>query len=236
MSLAGLVSIHDVMPETRERVADLLERLAAVPPEHVTLLVVPGKAWRDEDLDWLRDLAARGYPLAGHGWRHRCDPPKSLHHRLHSALISRDVAEHLSLDATGIAALVRDCHRWFVEHGLTPSPLYVPPAWALGAIDRRALAALPFRYFETLGGVYDARERRFHRLPLVGFEADNTWRAASLTVFNQWNLGLARAFGRPLRVSIHPGDLSLKLGGQVLPWVGRLARTEGYPDLAPEAA
>ncbi|GAA5134100.1 polysaccharide deacetylase family protein [Alloalcanivorax gelatiniphagus] len=235
MSLSGLVSIHDVMPETREPVAALLDHLAAVPPDQVTLLVVPGKDWSDQDLDWLRDLAARGYPLAGHGWRHRCDPPRSLHHRLHSAFISRDVAEHLSLDGAGIAMLIRDCHRWFVEHGLTPSPLYVPPAWALGAIDRHALAALPFRYFETLGGVYDARERRFHRLPLVGFEADNLWRAASLALFNQWNLGMARALGRPVRVSIHPRDLSLKLGGQVLPQVRRLDRTQGYPDLAPVA-
>ncbi|UWN48432.1 hypothetical protein ASALC70_00612 [Alcanivorax sp. ALC70] len=232
MALSGLVSIHDVMPETRDRVAELLERLADVPPAAVTLLVVPGRDWSGDDLDWLRDLSARGHPLAGHGWRHRCDPPRTLHHRLHSLFISRDVAEHLSLDGAGIAALIQDCHRWFVEHGLTPSPLYVPPAWALGRIEPEALAALPFRYFETLGGVYDARERRFIRLPLVGFEADTAWRAWSLNLFNRANLAMALMAGRSLRVSIHPQDLYYKLGGQVEAWVRRLDRTLDYPALA----
>ncbi len=59
MALSGLVSIHDVMPETRDRVAELLERLADVPPAAVTLLVVPGRDWSGDDLDWLRDLSAR---------------------------------------------------------------------------------------------------------------------------------------------------------------------------------
>ena len=43
MALSGLISIHDVMPETRERVTDILEQLAWLPPAAVTLLVVPGK-------------------------------------------------------------------------------------------------------------------------------------------------------------------------------------------------
>ncbi|MEA3260319.1 MAG: polysaccharide deacetylase family protein [Pseudomonadota bacterium] len=224
MALSGLISIHDVMPETRERVTDILEQLAWLPPAAVTLLVVPGKDWRAADLDWLRDLSERGYPLAGHGWRHRCDTPKSFHHRLHSAFISRDAAEHLSLDEERIIALIQDCHRWFVEHGLTPGPLYVPPAWALGAVNKRRLAALPFRYYETLGGLYDARDQRFHPMPLLGFEADTTLRAWSLNLFNRGNYLAALATGRTLRVSIHPQDLQLRLGAQVLPWVRRLER------------
>ena len=75
MALSGLISIHDVMPETRERVTDILERIAWLPPAAVTLLVVPGKDWRAADLDWLRDLSERGYPLAGHGWRHGSSAP-----------------------------------------------------------------------------------------------------------------------------------------------------------------
>ena len=149
---------------------------------------------------------------------------RSLHHRLHSAFISRDAAEHLSLDEERIIALIQDCHRWFVEHGLTPGPLYVPPAWALGAVNKRRLAALPFRYYETLGGLYDARDQRFHPMPLLGFEADTTLRAWSLNLFNRGNYLAALASGRTLRVSIHPQDLQLRLGAQVLPWVRRLER------------
>jgi len=228
MALQGLISIHDVMPETRQRVSEILEQLSALPPGAVTLLVVPGKDWQADDLDWLRDLSEQGYPLAGHGWRHRCDPPRSLHHRLHSAFISRDAAEHLSLDEEGIVTLIRDCHRWFVERGLTPGPLYVPPAWALGAVDKSRLSALPFRYYETLGGLYDAREKRFQPMPLLGFEADTAFRAWSLNLFNRINFVTALTTGRPLRVSIHPQDLQLRLGEQVLPWVRRLERPLVY--------
>jgi len=228
MALQGLISIHDVMPETRQRVSEILEQLSALPPGAVTLLVVPGKDWQADDLDWLRDLSEQGYPLAGHGWRHRCDPPRSLHHRLHSAFISRDAAEHLSLDEEGIVTLIRDCHRWFVERGLTPGPLYVPPAWALGAVDKSRLSALPFRYYETLGGLYDARKKWFQPMPLLGFEADTAFRAWSLNLFNRINFVTALTTGRPLRVSIHPQDLQLRLGEQVLPWVRRLERPLVY--------
>ncbi len=80
--------------------------------------------------------------------------------------------------------------------------------------------------------MYDARERRFIRLPLVGFEADTAWRAWSLNLFNRANLAMALMAGRSLRVSIHPQDLYYKLGGQVEAWVRRLDRTLDYPALA----
>ena len=50
MALSGLISIHDVMPETRERVTDILEQLAWLPPAAVTLLVVQGLAGRRSGL------------------------------------------------------------------------------------------------------------------------------------------------------------------------------------------
>lgn len=199
------------MPETREPVTGLLTRMAGIPPERILLLVVPGRDWGREDLDWLRDLQARGYRLAGHGWYHRCGPPRTLYHRLHSLLLSRDVAEHLSLDAAGIKQLIRDNRAWFVEQGLEPPALYVPPAWALGAIDRDELRALPFRYYETLTGLYDARANRFLRLPLVGFEADTAGRAAVLRLSNWLNLCLARLSGRPVRLGLHPHDRDHRL-------------------------
>ncbi len=136
----ALISIHDVMPETREQVSQILALLPQG-PQAITLLVVPGSNWQTADLDWLHQLQQQGYPLAGHGWLHRCEPPISLYHRLHSLLLSRRVAEHLSLSASGIDALIRNCHQWFLD---------VPPAWAMGSISRAQLAAMPFRLFETL--------------------------------------------------------------------------------------
>ena len=227
--LTALVSIHDVMPETRTRVTAMLARLS-LPAKAVTLLVVPGKDWQPEDLDWLRGLQEAGHPLAGHGWSHRCQPPMTLYHRLHSALLSRDVAEHLSFSGDGIQRLVWDCYRWFIGNGLTPSPLYVPPAWALGALTRSQLAGLPFRYVETLSGVHDTQTSTFTRLPLVGFEADNAFRAWVLRFFNAINVHQSQHSGVPVRVGLHPYDFELRLANTIQPLVSSLFQAQSYPE------
>jgi predicted deacetylase len=205
-----IVSVHDVMPQTLERVAGILGRLEAAGTGGVSLLVVPGAGWTADTLDRLHGMLARGHRLAGHGWHHRCPRVRGLKHRLHSALISRDVAEHLALDAAGIEALIRRCGEWFPRHGLPQPDTYVPPAWAMGGIPRSRLYGLGFRYFETLTGVFDAGAGRFRRLPLAGFEADTRFRALALRTVNRVCASLASA-DRPLRIAIHPRDPELLL-------------------------
>lgn len=210
--LWALVSIHDVMPETRERVAALLEAMPGhIPPERIVLLVVPGRDWSVSDLDWLHELQQQGYPLAGHGWSHQCNPPRTLYHRLHSALLSRDAAEHLSLDRDAVLTLMEADYRWFGEQGLTAPEVYVPPAWAMGDVPHSALRRLPFRYYETLTGIFDSEADRFRRLPVLGFEADTPGRAWMLRLINAVQLRLARWWQRPVRVAIHPFDGELYL-------------------------
>ncbi|WP_405228234.1 polysaccharide deacetylase family protein [Lentisalinibacter sediminis] len=205
-----LVSVHDVMPDTLDRVAGILAALEAAGAGSASLLVVPGVGWTGETLDRLHGLLARGHTLAGHGWLHRCLRIRGLRHRLHSALISRDVAEHLCLDAADIEALIRRCGEWFPRHGLPQPDTYVPPAWAMGRIERWRLHGLGFRYFETLTGSYDAGTGRFRPLPLAGFEADTRFRALVLRALNRTAVALAAA-GRPLRLAIHPHDPELLL-------------------------
>lgn len=214
--MRALVSIHDVMPETRERVTALLDTMPGrIPPERIVLLVVPGRDWSPADLDWLRKLRARGHELAGHGWTHQCAPPRGLYHKVHSVLLSRDAAEHLSLDPTAIAALIRANFDWFSERGLGEPSLYVPPAWALGRVSRSVLRTLPFRYYETLSGVYDSSTDRFRRLPVIGFEADTPARAVPLRVINALQWRLARWLRRAPRIAIHPHDAELELAGDL---------------------
>lgn len=230
--LRALVSIHDVMPETRTRVAALLRTMPeTIPPERVVLLVVPGRDWSGADRDWLRSLQQQGYELAGHGWSHRCAPPRTLYHRLHSLLLSRDAAEHLSLDADAIAQLIRANRRWFHEQGLDEPELYVPPAWALGALPRRDLKALPFRYYETLSGIHDVQRDRFRRLPVIGFEADTPGRAAMLRLINLVQLRLARWLDRPVRVAVHPYDAELHLAADL-----RAALASVHTPLSPSSS
>ena len=217
----AIVSIHDVMPETLDRVLGLIDVLVACEVPSCDLLVIPGRSWQPDQITTLRALAERGFRLAGHGWNHRIRRRNSLSHHLHSWLISRDAAEHLSLTGDEIIALVRRCATWFDDHNLPRSPLYVPPAWALGAVRTCRLADTGFRQVETLTGIVDIATGRRQLLPLVGFEADTAVRAATLTVLNRGNIALARATGRPLRIGLHPDDLELKLRRTIPPLLTR---------------
>jgi len=211
----ALISVHDLMPETLSQVRAILaelERLRRVP---VTLLVVPGRAWNPAELATLRAFAHDGHRLAAHGWYHHSERFGGLGHRLHGALFSRRVAEHLALDEAGILALLRRSHAWFADHGFAAPRWYVPPAWALGSVPRARLAtAAPFAYYELFNGWFEASSGRFLSLPLLGYEADRAIRAPLLRAWNRLNR--ARARYQPLvRIGIHPDDFNLRLAAEL---------------------
>lgn len=220
--MPALVSIHDVMPGTLPRVERILDWLQArgVPP--VTLLVVPGCPWEPAQIGRLRQLAAAGHPLAAHGWRHTTQP-RRLYHRLHAALISRQVAEHLDLDSREILELLHRSRDWFGENDLPRPELYVPPAWALGPLRRTDLAKAPFEMIETTRGLIhlqadasaDPAMIHFQKLPLTGYEADTPLRECFLRRWNAAQAALAARHSRPLRISIHPDDLQLRAADQL---------------------
>jgi predicted deacetylase len=213
----ALLSIHDVMPETLEEVGALLDLIDAAGLRLPALLVVPGRDWSAADVDRLRLWETAGCEILAHGWLHRTTPQRP-YHRLHSLLLSRDVAEHLALEPSGVAALMRRSREWFPQVGLPAPDTYVPPAWALG-MPRRQLGALPFTCVETLRGVHlrgaDA-EMHFRPLPLVGFEADSALRASTLALWNRVQRALATTRRTPLRIGIHPRDDRLRLGASII--------------------
>lgn len=224
-----LLSIHDVTPDTLGDVEHIVSELADLGYGTVTLLVVPGSGWTADSLQRLAALSQGGAELAGHGWRHIVDDIRGLWHRVHSLLISRNVAEHLALSRSQIRSLVQQCYDWFAANDLPEPQLYVPPAWAMGRIDRSDLDQLPFNQYETLAGIYDAGARSFRRTAMVGFEADTAFRALSCRFWNRLNLRAAGT-SKPIRVAIHPRDLHLLLaddlrgfleqGGQALSYRG----------------
>ena len=230
--LTALVSIHDVMPETLAHCAALLEPLLARDLGPVTLLVVPGREWSTQDLDVLRAWQTAGCQLAGHGWTHEATQIHTFYHRLHSLILSRRAAEHLSHEEADLLVLIQRCHDWFVEHGLGAPTLYVPPAWALGSIRPRLLADLPFAMIEVLRGVIRLYDQSLLRLPLTGYEADNSWRALSLKPWNSWNEKRAFASGRPLRIGIHPYDNELRLSRQLWQQLDRCQAFISYEECA----
>ncbi len=209
----ALLSIHDVMPATRARVEALSDQARALGWPPPILLVVPGSGWDAGGIAWLQACEAAGHTLAGHGWQHRITHYGGIRHRLHAALISRDVAEHLSLDAEGVLALMRRCHAWFGEHGLTPPALYVPPAWALGPVPRQRLREQPFARIETLRGVYTHRTGQWQHRALLGYEAGNALQKRALVITNA--LGRWRARRAGLRIGLHPDDAELPLAASL---------------------
>ena len=208
--IPALVSIHDVMPSTLDKVDHIINILDKRGIHTATLLVVPGKPWKDSEIDRLRQYAQHGMELAGHGWQHQISRYADLKHRVHGMMISRNVAEHLELDAAGISKLIERCYRWFKAHNLPDPCLYVPPAWAMGKISRSRLRRLPFRYYEYFSGIYDSKLNCFERIPMVGYEADVRYRAPFVALWNRMNF-IGAQHQQRLRFSIHPNDFELHL-------------------------
>ncbi|MDF1628985.1 MAG: polysaccharide deacetylase family protein [Alcanivoracaceae bacterium] len=233
--MRALLSIHDVMPESRPAISAVLTQLfVSIPglkPQHITLLVVPGRQWCADDLAWLRRLAAAGHPLAGHGWDHRAQKSRSVFHHFHSVMLSRDAAEHLSRPSHELMALILRCHAWFAEHDLPLGPLYVPPAWAVGRLNRAEQQALPFALMETLSGVVRLADQCHQRLPLTGYEADSAIRTAFLSASNRLNVTLAKRAGNMLRVGLHPFDLQHRLAGCLISDLQQVTQFCDYSEL-----
>ncbi len=216
--LSALISIHDLMPETMDRVERILNWLTKYKVPPVSLLVVPGKPWNAVQIDKLKSLSASGHELIAHGWRHET-VPKKIYHRIHSAFISQNVAEHLNLRSNEIKRLMQRSHDWFEENGLSAPVSYIPPAWALGPIYSEDLHQTPYALIETTSCIRLLKQSTSGeiviKLPLTGFEADTMIRANFLKTWNNLQTKKAKHSGLPLRISIHPNDLNLKLFNQL---------------------
>lgn len=228
---AALVSIHDVMPRTLARVESMLVHMETSGIAPVTLLVVPGGVWKDEEVARLHAWSQRGHELAAHGWTHRAESVRGWRHRLHAIALSRGVAEHLALDTRAILRRMVRASRWFVEHGLASPYLYVPPAWALGALDAADRARVPYAAIEVLQGLIDPVGGELRRLPLVGFEADSRARALLLRMWNRRQMRWALGNGRPLRIALHPNDFELRLAQDIFALVARSWRPIAYHEV-----
>ena len=231
--MKAVISIHDCMPETMYKIQCILKWLKDrnIPP--VTLLVVPGKNWTDEHLDLLKNYAHEGHILAAHGWHHHTKPRKILH-RIHSLIISKNVAEHLDLDRQGILKLMEKSHQWFIQKELSSPSLYVPPAWALGSIDMNTLSKTSYRQIEVTRGLIHLSQNKkpnFQLLPLTGYEADSPFRVHFLSKWNKFQQSQAQAKSLPLRISIHPYDLDLPIVNQLEQQIESVETFLNYRDL-----
>ncbi len=209
------VSIHDVQPETMEATRRMCRTLP-LNPCTTRLLIVPGADWNRQALDSLRQLTDTGFRLSAHGWKHRISQWGSLYHRIHGALFSGRVAEHLKLNPKQIEELLHNSCQWFVDNGFPAPDFYVPPAWAMGQIRKDRLRECPFRYYETLSGIYDAKADIHHKLPLIGYEARRFASGPILRVCNAFGNLWSSLLNKPARIAIHPSDTELPLSNSMV--------------------
>ncbi len=228
--MPAIISIHDVMPATLAKTQYIIDRLSPGCRTNLLLLVVPGQPWTTTGIAQLRRWEHEGLILTGHGWTHAARDINGWYHRLHSLLVSRRAAEHLSLTEQEIEALMCRNSDWFAEHGLRVPDYYVPPAWALGRVNGIALARTPFKYLETTSGIVNLATSEKRRLPLVGFEADTVSRQFALGAFNKLN-EMASVKRRPLRIAIHPFDFDYRLASQLSHVLERVTETVHYRTL-----
>lgn len=227
----ALVSIHDVMPDNINEIDKIIELLKQYEIDKITLLVVPGKDWDNKDIEKLKYYENSGIELAGHGWSHLVKDIRGLYHNIHSKIISRNEAEHLSLEKNEIIKIVKNSYTWFEYFGLNRPKLYVPPAWTIGKIDKKDLVNLGYIFLETGFGVHDLVNNFFYPIPVTGYMADTNLRVKSLKVFNHLNFLLPFEL---IRISIHPLDLNYPLLTDLKRHLRKIKKFLSYSELEKE--
>ncbi len=213
-----VVTIHDVAPPHLAAVAALRTQARAWGATAVTLLAVPDfhgaapLAASPATLAWLRGCAATGDEIALHGLRHVQEAPvRSRLDRARAALFTAGEGEMLGEGAADPVALGAARAALAAMTGARVDG-FVAPAWLEPAGFGGVLARLGFRWHETGAMIESLPDRARRFAPVIGFATRSAWReraarawAALLTpLVDRWAL----IAGVPLRVALHPADLS----------------------------
>ncbi|HEX4083289.1 MAG TPA: polysaccharide deacetylase family protein [Chthoniobacteraceae bacterium] len=209
------VSIHDVSPFTRETVAAIVERLAALGIPRISLLVIPdhhgrGNITADAGFgEWLRGLIAAGHEAVLHGYVHRRRRrgAESARTRFVTRLYTADEGEFFDLDYAGAHELMRRGREELTQVAGEPPGGFIAPAWLLSGEAETAARDLGFAYTTRLKAFIDLAGRRAQPSQSLCWSVRSAWRRV---VSLAWNRSLAsRLRANPLlRLSIHPPDLS----------------------------
>ena len=211
--MKAYISIHDVSPRNLNDVENIISRLdSKFNINKISILVIPGLNWKKKQLDKIKSWQNNGIQIAAHGWLHKSKKIKTIYHKLHSLIISAKCAEHLSKNRQDINRIISNSYNWFIENDFQRPYLYVPPAWALGKINRKDLQKLNFTHFECTTGFIHNNKYRF--LPLIGFEEKFLWKSLLRRFFNSFNFMLA-SFTGVVRIAIHPNDFNLYLKNDI---------------------
>lgn len=212
MQRALVISIHDVAPETRARVEQMISELSGIGVACCSLLVVPDYHHRGRSLGEpvllrrLRELEVGGHEIVIHGYYHERvrRPGESARQKLLTRVYTADEGEFYDLGYEAALRVLREAKEEFSMHGFHPTG-FIAPAWLLGVEAQRAAVDAGFRYTTTLREVRDfSSGKEFFSQSLV-YSVRSDWRSAMSLVWNR--MLFHRLTNNPLlRLGLHPPD------------------------------
>lgn len=205
------VTLHDVSEAQEREIRDAVTLCAGfgIRPG---LLVVPrfhgGSELRaaSKFAGWLRDLQAGGHEVFTHGLEHQVKAaPKTASGWFRQRVVSAGEAEFAHMTANECRQALAEGDGILQAAGLHIDG-FVAPAWSMSEDVKRVLAERGCKYAEDHLWVYDPSRGKKRFVPVLNYASRSPARIASTVAYAR----AARPLGKvlPMRVAIHPGDMS----------------------------
>lgn len=207
-----IISIHDVHPDTAEKVTDILEDLEQSGIPRVSLLVVPDYhgnqkiATEPKFCQWMNQQRAKGHEIVLHGYFHSYSPSerdRGILQHIMTQIYTAGEGEFYDLSYEAAQAKLRLGNAMLA--GMGGAQGFIAPAWLLGREAERAVADAGFLYTVRLASVTDLRRQTVHKVPTLAYSTRSVWRRRVSLLWNPL-LKYLTAPSPVLRVSIHPPD------------------------------
>jgi predicted deacetylase len=208
-----VVSLHDVAPITREKIARIVDELAPLGVRCCSLLVVPnyhqrGSSVADpEFVRWLRQLEAAGHEIVMHGYYHArpVSERENLRDRMITRVYTNREGEFYDLPYDEAFRRISQARDEFRNAGLKPHG-FIAPAWLLSSEAERAARDCELEYTTRLRTVRDLRHGHTYVSRSLVYSVRTQLRR---NLSRAWNAALFRRckFSPLLRISVHPPDL-----------------------------
>lgn len=232
-----IVSLHDVHPQSLQRVQRQREDLSRAGVTATTHLIVPefhhgSSSFEEPSLqDWISNQQKKGDEMVLHGYYHdRIGLKESVRDLFWTRLYTNQEAEFYSLDVS------EACKRW--KQGLDGfqknnwgTAGFIAPAWLLSSELIGPLSEIGFQYTVTYDGVWILKKKGDSTLlPIktLCWSSRAFWRRQTSLIWNGVLFQILLSRRKDIRVSLHPNDIEYPLlWNQIMTMVGQLIRA-GY--------
>jgi predicted deacetylase len=217
------VALHDVEPETFERIVEIRAWLAEHGVDRVTLLVIPASRGGPVSAHpglaaWLQSAVSAGDAVAQHGFTHRVTGQAQWPRRVLAGWQAGGAAEFPGIGSNEAMARVARGQAVLQEAGLEARG-FVAPGYAYTRGLRDGVAR-SHEWFADLAAVRIRDRDDVHARALCLGASTRFKRAVSPALVR----ALSHAPGMAMRVDVHPADFDHRLHLATLEWLLDRAR------------